>query len=255
MSINTNNALQQAQSSLRNKASKSNQDNGELGKREFLNLFMTQLSNQDPMSPMDSGAMMSQLAQMGSMEQLENIHTELKTLNSKQSESTRMQALQFLNKDVKIDQPYVEVSHGAGKPVYFTLDKEVTDLRVTVEGKDGSPITTEQLGLLGSGRHQFLWDGKNREGTMMGDGNYNIRLLATFPDGTSKNIDPYSSGRVTNLEYRQGVPWMNIKGRSLPLSAIKAVDTASQQLFGKTNPLSMIRNLQPKGMLKHPTEG
>ncbi len=47
--------------------------NQSLGKDDFLKLLVTQLSNQDPMSPMDNSQFVAQLAQFSSLEQLISI--------------------------------------------------------------------------------------------------------------------------------------------------------------------------------------
>ena len=49
------------------------QPGGELGKDEFLNLLVTQLSNQDPLNPMDSTESIAQLAQFSALEQMQNV--------------------------------------------------------------------------------------------------------------------------------------------------------------------------------------
>lgn len=48
--------------------------NKELGKDAYLQLLVTQLSNQDPLSPMDNGAMVAQLAQFSALEQMQNLN-------------------------------------------------------------------------------------------------------------------------------------------------------------------------------------
>jgi flagellar basal-body rod modification protein FlgD len=53
------------------------QPGGELGKNEFLNLLVTQLSNQDPLNPMDSTESIAQLAQFSALEQMQNISTQI----------------------------------------------------------------------------------------------------------------------------------------------------------------------------------
>lgn len=50
---------------------------GALGKDEFLNLLVTQLSSQDPLNPMDSTESIAQLAQFSSLEQMQNLNGQL----------------------------------------------------------------------------------------------------------------------------------------------------------------------------------
>ena len=50
------------------------------GKDEFLKLLVTQLQNQDPMSPMDDTDFMAQMAQFSSLEQMTNLVTATETM-------------------------------------------------------------------------------------------------------------------------------------------------------------------------------
>jgi len=50
---------------------------GSLGKNEFLNLLVTQLSSQDPLNPMDSSESIAQLAQFSALEQMQNVNVQL----------------------------------------------------------------------------------------------------------------------------------------------------------------------------------
>jgi len=51
-----------------------------LGKDDFLKILMTQLSNQDPMQPMQDREFIAQMAQFTSVEQLTNMASEMKLL-------------------------------------------------------------------------------------------------------------------------------------------------------------------------------
>ncbi|MGN6444390.1 flagellar hook capping FlgD N-terminal domain-containing protein [Amnibacterium sp.] len=51
-------------------------------------MLTTQLANQDPSSPMDSSQMVSQTAQLASMEQLTSLNTTVTSTNTTQMQST-----------------------------------------------------------------------------------------------------------------------------------------------------------------------
>ena len=48
-------------------------DSGKLGQEEFLRLMITQLKNQDPTKPLDSGEFLGQLAQFGTVSGLADL--------------------------------------------------------------------------------------------------------------------------------------------------------------------------------------
>lgn len=67
-------------------------------KMEFLKLMMVQLRNQDPTKPFDSSQMLTQQAQFASLEQMQNLNTNLLTLLAMQNVS---QATSMLGKTVQ----------------------------------------------------------------------------------------------------------------------------------------------------------
>lgn len=52
----------------------------ELGKDDFLKILVSQLQNQDPSQPMEDKEMIAQMAQMSSLEQMNNLRGDFKSL-------------------------------------------------------------------------------------------------------------------------------------------------------------------------------
>lgn len=88
-----------------NNFNKTNSLNGrktsqQLGKDDFLKLLITQLTNQDPTSPMEDTQFISQMAQFSSLEQMTNMNESFNKIASMINSS---QAASTLGRTVEID--------------------------------------------------------------------------------------------------------------------------------------------------------
>ncbi len=70
--------------------------NDTLGKDAFLKLLIAELSNQDPLNPMEDREFVSQMATFSSLEQMQNMN---KTLES-MAEANKFSAVQYIGKAV-----------------------------------------------------------------------------------------------------------------------------------------------------------
>ena len=72
-----------------------------LGKDDFLKLLITQLQNQDPMSPMEDKEFIAQMAQFSSLEQMTNMASEFSQMSRMVSAG---RALEMLGRTVEVEQ-------------------------------------------------------------------------------------------------------------------------------------------------------
>lgn len=101
-----------------------------LAKDDFLKLLVTQLANQDPMSPMEDKEFMGQMAQFSSLEQLTNLGKTLETVSETQSRSaTVAEATALIGKQVKIQVP-TEETDADGNTVYSSVSGQVEKVKL-----------------------------------------------------------------------------------------------------------------------------
>ncbi|MFB5281447.1 flagellar hook assembly protein FlgD [Peribacillus sp. Hz7] len=72
-----------------------------LGKDDFLKLFITQLQNQDPSSPMDNSEFIAQMATFSTMEQMINIGSKIDTLIENNKQNDLLNYSTFVGKEIK----------------------------------------------------------------------------------------------------------------------------------------------------------
>ena len=78
-------------------------DSSRLGKDEFLKLLITQLKHQDPVNPVDDKEFIAQLAQFSSLEQMQNLNTNLSDMMMAQQQLTALgQAMQKMGREVEL---------------------------------------------------------------------------------------------------------------------------------------------------------
>lgn len=78
-------------------------DPNELGKDQFLQLLITQLRYQDPISPVDDKEFIAQMAQFSSLEQMQNLNTNMSEMMLAQQKLTSLgQATQMIGKSVEL---------------------------------------------------------------------------------------------------------------------------------------------------------
>jgi len=86
--------------------------NNKLGKDDFMKLLITQLRYQNPLEPVDTTEYVSQLAQFGALEQMQNLNLQMAGLS----------AMSIVGKDVNALYEEKEIS-GIVKGVVFDLGK------------------------------------------------------------------------------------------------------------------------------------
>lgn len=143
----------------------------------FLKLLTTQLKNQDPLNPMDNAQTTSQLAQISTVDGITQLNATLKTLMGSYQSSEALQAAGLVGHTVLVPGSGIQVTSGLAAGG-VQLDSAASKVSVTITDKNGLEMQRIDMGALDAGTHEFVWDGKNANGTTVADGTYKVTVTA-----------------------------------------------------------------------------
>lgn len=136
-----------------------NKNTNELGQAAFLELMITQMNNQNPLSPQDNSEFVAQLAQFSSVEGLERLNTSFNSFAS----NNALQASSLVGRSVTVDSDTSTLIKGGIVAGSVNLDYSTTDMKVSIYDEAGSVIQTIPVGKVPQGEAVFRWDGQNLE--------------------------------------------------------------------------------------------
>lgn len=210
--------------SIRNKQADAPKSN-ELGQTAFLELMITQLNNQDPLSPQDNAQFIAQLAQFSSVEGIQRLNETFEGFAGNFTSNRALQASSLVGRSVTVpgDTTYLlenQLVSGVAK-----LPATTTDLNVNIYNASGSLVRQIPAGFHTSGDITFRWDGRNFEidgeivrpssgnSAALPPGLYTFEVTATQA-GNTEQLETAVSANVNSVTVEpNGSIILNLAGR------------------------------------------
>jgi flagellar basal-body rod modification protein FlgD len=196
--------------------------NKTLGKDDFLKLFTMQLRYQDPLKPLDNTEFTSQLAQFSSLEQLDNINTQLKDLLLYQNSLQNTLTNNLIGRKVKISGNEVHLKEKA--EICYTLPQEVSKVQVSIYNSSGALVKEVAIGQQTSGEQSYVWDGIDNSGNPLPEGQYKFNIKAFDASGNPVDVATTAYGTVTGITFDNNTTYLIIDEiLKIQLSEIKEI--------------------------------
>ena len=198
------------------KAEKPREIKKSLGKDDFLKLMIMQMKYQDPSKPFEMEKMGAEMAQLSSMEQLQNLNQTMKQLATRDQPVERMAMTGMIGKTVTVDRarfPHVE---GESDALKFNLPVDASNLSVTILDETGAPIIERELGPHAKGDGVFSWDGIKANTIPAKSGNYSYQVTAVDAMGREMKISSTASSRVVGVSFEGQKPVLLVGDSSAP---------------------------------------
>jgi flagellar basal-body rod modification protein FlgD len=158
--------------------------NKELGQEDFMHLMITQLKNQDPFKPMESGEFLGQLAQFGTVSGLAGLQESFDSLASSLVSNQALQASSLVGRSALAEASSLGIAAGERVTGAVDLTAASSDVTVTIRDATGEPVRVLELGAQPVGLTPFAWDGLTDDGDRTPAGRYTF--TADYRSGTER---------------------------------------------------------------------
>lgn len=192
----------------------------ELGKDAFLQLLVTQLRYQDPLSPMENEAFLAQLAQFSSLEQMQEMNANLEDSMLLTQSLNNSAAAGLIGKNVRASGDEVTVEAGGTAKLGYVLGDAAQHVTVTVLDESGRVVRVLEATGQSNGSHSIDWDGRNIAGEAVPAGTYTFDVEATDSEGNPVPSVSWVEGRVDGVTFRGGSAFLLVGDREVPLSSV-----------------------------------
>lgn len=177
-------------------------------RNQFLTLLVTQLQNQDPLNPMDNAEVTSQIAQLSTVNGIQQLNNTLLALSGQMDMSQSLQAANLIGKDILYPGAKVSLGSDPSSPTVKTATPFGVDLMsgtatttVSIADASGKVVRKIDLGPQSSGIYPLSWDGLDDTGAPVPDGAYTVQVAAADAKGQPVSAQALTSGYVSSVAY------------------------------------------------------
>lgn len=159
--INTNNSIL-SEFAIATKKQESQKEN-ELGRSAFLELMVTQLKNQNPLSPQENSEFVAQLAQFSSVESLDKLNNNFDSFTNNFVANQALQASTLVGRSVTVPSDSARLEAGDVVSGSVDVPSSSGNVNINIYSQNGALIDQISAGVQPAGEMAIRWDGLNFE--------------------------------------------------------------------------------------------
>ena len=192
----------------------------------FLLLLVTQLKNQDPLSPLEPTEFTNQLVNFAGVEQQIATNDNIEKLLSVQNAVLASAVIGFVGKEVVADTSGKLPLQNGEATFEYTLGSSASNVVMTISDDEGRILFTK-AGETGVGKHEVTWDGKDAQDQQMPDGSYNLAITPLAFSGETIEHTIRIKAVITGISLANGETKMDASGVTIPFEKIETITKAS----------------------------
>ncbi len=219
-----------------NKYKKDEKATNELGQDAFLQLMISQLKNQDPLSPQENGEFVSQLAQFSSVEGLDKLNSNFDTFANKFVSNQALQASTLVGRTVTVPGKTTALEPAGVVTTSAQVPPGASNFTLAIYKSSGSLAQTIDFDKVEGEELKLAWNGRDAvaNGKVLSvpesfkgvdPGIYTFKLSALV-DGKRTELDSNVTANVNSVTLgKNGTLTLNLAGAgSVNLSDVKEIN-------------------------------
>lgn len=197
-------------------------NDGDLATEDFLALMTTQLRNQDPLKPLESGDFLGQIAAFSTVSGIGELNNSFEGFAQSMQSDQALRGSALVGRSVLVPSSLGNLEVDGSIKGQINVPGGVSDLKVQIYNEAGVPIRTIAIGPA-SGYTSFSWDGVDDDGQTLPAGVYQYTASGTvagdntiFATATVAKVDSVlvgngSQGLTINLAGIGSVPFSEVQ--------------------------------------------
>lgn len=211
----------------------------QMDKDDFLKIMVTQMKNQDPMSPMKADQFATQLAQFTSVEQLQNLNQKMGQMSKANQPLERLAMTSLIGKVVTVDRDRFIHEDNEMSTLNYELPTNAKSMKLSILNEAGEKISTREIAATKKGPHVYQWDGKKDDGMPAQKGNYLFRIEAVDDTGKPIPLQSKVQAPVVGVSFETGEGVLLVGDVKNPtktsMKNITRIDTMMRDMGGNQN--------------------
>ena len=169
-----------------------------LTQEDFLSLLTTQLAYQDPTKPVDNAQMVSQMAQISTVDGITSLNSSVSNLSTVVTSSQALMASSLVGQKVLLPSSTGYMTSGAGMSGVVATGEGASDLTISIKNSSGAVVYQTNVSGEQAGNVPFNWDGKDSKGNALPEGKYTVSATGLV-DGKSQALSGLVYGKVNSV--------------------------------------------------------
>lgn len=190
---------------------KTSESSSSLNQADFLRLMTEQLQHQDPLKPMDNSQMVSQMAQLSTVQGIGDLNKTVTALSESMNTDQILRGAALVGRKVLVPSASLPLNaEGNANGLVAAPSAGIVNLTVT----DANGVAVKQISVTAgkAGETNFSWDGTDANGNRLPAGNYTVAAVHTDGSGTDTKLSTFVQAPVESATLGSDTIYLDLTG-------------------------------------------